>query len=153
MANIAVMLGSYRRLDRYQGLTRLIGGVDEYSGCLERIGTLDIVRIRKLLNIDWPVGSVYIHDGIVAHVEFHHGGIYETNKSRIKNMIEYPDLIGKNPREPDSLELYIEESRLLLGIKRNMTGRYLFMATMYVLDNWEYKIYERLKSSRIRRFV
>lgn len=156
MVNIGYLLGShsgYGALTQSKDLIPVHFGRSSYSGPLEFIGMLNLKRIRKLLNINLRNGHVYIHDGIVAHVAYHHGDIYRTHESKINKMIEYPDFVGINPREPDSLELYVEEGHLLLAINRNQKAGYLFLASMYVLDDWNRKIHDRLRSKRIKRYA
>lgn len=70
----------------------------------------------------------------------------------IPDIIENPDYIGINPNESgDSIELVKQyEDHVLLGIKLDMNGRYLYVSTMY--DVQESKVSRRLHSGRLKKF-
>jgi len=67
----------------------------------------------------------------------------------IPDMIESPDYIGQNPKEPNSVEIYkVISDHVLIAIKLDPSG-YMFLSSMYSLDNGQYKVQKRLKSGRI----
>jgi hypothetical protein len=105
-----------------------------------------------MLNTNIRNGNVYVHDGIVEHIDYHHKNVYRMFETDIRKMIECPDFVGANPKESDSVELYIEKSHLLLAIKSNRKAGYLYLASLFRLDDWNRKIPERLENRRIRRF-
>ena len=69
----------------------------------------------------------------------------------IPDIIANPDYIGINPNESgDSIELVKQyEDHVLLGIKLDMDGRYLYVSTMY--DVQESKVSRRLHSGRLKK--
>ena len=129
------------------------GKLERLKHPLQYVGTLDVKKIRKLLRINFQYGNVYIHKGIVSHVNFHHHLVCDIYLNQISRMLQCPTFVGQNPRESDSIELYVEDSHLLLGIKRNKSSQYLFIATMYVLEDWDRKIRSRMETNRIRRYL
>ena len=70
----------------------------------------------------------------------------------IPDIIANPDYIGINPNESgDSIELVKRyEDNVLLGIKLDTEGQYLYVSTMY--DVRESKVYRRLHSGRLKQF-
>ena len=69
----------------------------------------------------------------------------------IPDIIANPDYIGINPNESgDSIELVKQyDDHVLLGIKLDMDGRYLYVSTMY--DVQESKVSRRLHSGRLKK--
>jgi len=69
----------------------------------------------------------------------------------IPDIIANPDYIGINPNESgDSIELVKQyDDHVLLGIKLDMNGRYLYVSTMY--DVQESKVSRRLHSGRLKK--
>jgi len=70
----------------------------------------------------------------------------------IPDIIANPDYVGINPNEAgDSIELVKRyEDNVLLGIKLNIDGTYLYVSTMY--DVQESKVSRRLHSGRLKKF-
>lgn len=71
----------------------------------------------------------------------------------IPDIISNPDYIGVNPNEPeDSIELVKKYSdNVMLGIKLDTDGKYLYVSTMY--DVQESKISRRLFSGRLKELA
>lgn len=71
----------------------------------------------------------------------------------IPDIISEPDYIGMNPNEKEtSIELIKRyENNVLIGIKLDTDGEYLYVSTMH--DVQESKITRRLHSGRIKEFV
>ncbi len=69
----------------------------------------------------------------------------------IPDIIANPDYIGINTNESgDSIELVKQyDDHVLLGIKLDMDGRYLYVSTMY--DVQESKVSRRLHSGRLKK--
>ena len=152
MATIGSLLQSHkpspRRVDeRFQVLFQ------RESTELVCVGKLDIGRINSLLHMNFRDGKVFIHNGTIDHIESCHRGIYEMYRNRMASLIEFPTMVGKNPTEKDSIELYDLSVHLIMGIKRDRQRGYLFCASMYVLDDWDRKIRDRLAGGRIKRYV
>lgn len=70
----------------------------------------------------------------------------------ISDIIKKPDYIGVNPNENEmSIELIKRyKDNVLVGIKLDMDGEYLYVSTVH--DIQESKIERRLHSGRIKRF-
>lgn len=70
----------------------------------------------------------------------------------IPDIIANPDYIGINPNESGgSIELVKRyEDNVLLGIKLDTDGQYLYVSTMY--DVQESKVSRRLHSGRLKQF-
>ncbi|MCL1949960.1 MAG: PBECR2 nuclease fold domain-containing protein [Turicibacter sp.] len=94
--------------------------------------------------------SVWIHSGVIKHINKRHPGVYQQYGKYISDVISNPDFVGQNPTEPNSVELIkvIEES-VLIAIKLDPSG-YLYLSTFYPLNNGSHKIKKRLKSGRLQ---
>lgn len=122
------------------------------------IGQLDIGKINNILKTSHTISikDVYLFSGAIKHIQKGHPGVLERYKSELQEMCSNPDYVGNNPRQPsDSIELYkkfqidgFEEETLLLAIKQEEYCDF-FVASLYILDNADYKIPKRLKSGRI----
>ena len=117
------------------------------------VGELDIIKIQSLIGINFPVSEVYIYPGAIKHIKRKHPGIWEQYGHSIPIILGQPDYIGKNSKEPNSIELYKQlGENLLLAIKLDPTG-YLFVSSLYDLKNAPAKISKRLASGRIVPYV
>lgn len=67
-------------------------------------------------------------------------------------MLKNSDYVGQNPKEPNSIELYKQIGYVLIADKLDPSG-YLYLSSMYELNNGEHKIKARLKSGRIVPFT
>ncbi|MDQ0418916.1 hypothetical protein J2Z48_003121 [Croceifilum oryzae] len=96
--------------------------------------------------------EVKMYPGSIKHLKKRHPGIFEQYFSMIPNIIGNPDYVGRNPTEPHSIELYkMISDCMLIAIKLDPSG-YLYLASMYDLNNPHTKISKRLKSGRIVSF-
>jgi len=117
------------------------------------VGELDIIKIQSLIGVNFTVSEVYIYPGAIKHIKKKHPGIWEQYGHSIPLILREPDYIGKNPKEPNSIELYKQlGDHLLLAIKLDPTG-YLFVSSLYDLKNAPAKIQKRLASKRIVPYV
>lgn len=113
------------------------------------VGQLDIDKIHNLTGVLLSKNGVYIYPGAIKHIKRRHPGVFEKYGDLIPDIITTPDYVGKNPSEPNSVELYkIVEDHLLLAIKCDPKG-YTYVSSLYSLNNGPYKIQKRLKSGRI----
>lgn len=113
------------------------------------VGELDIKKINLLVGIVFPVSEVYIYPGAIKHIKREHPGIWEQYGHLLPTILEKPDYVGKNPKVPNSIELYKQlGDHMLLAIKLDPTG-YLFVSSLYELNNATVKINKRLASGRI----
>ena len=115
---------------------------------VQTVGKLNIASIKRLTGIDFPVAEVQIYPGAIRHIKRKHPGIIEQYGHLIPDMIEHPDYVGKNPTEPGSVELIkVVTDSLLLAIKLDPKG-YLYVSSLYDLNNAAVKLQKRLKSKR-----
>lgn len=116
------------------------------------VGSLDINKIYSLIGIRFLVSDVYIYPGAIKHIKRQHPGIWEQYGHLLPTIIHSPDYIGRNPKVADSIELYKQiGDHMLLAIKLDPTG-YLFVSSLYELQNATVKIQKRLASQRIVPF-
>ncbi len=59
---------------------------------------------NDVLNIKLPSVSIYVSKGLKKHVRYRHGDCL-SYINKIPDIINHPDYIGKNPNEPNSIEL------------------------------------------------
>ena len=103
---------------------------------------------NEILSINLPCASIYVSKGLTKHIQYRHSNclIYI---DKIPEIIESPDYIGKNPHEPNSVELVkIYEDNIQIGIKMDLDKNYLYVATLY--DIKQSKIERRLNSGRLK---
>jgi hypothetical protein len=123
--------------------------VDPGATTAQLVGKMDTATINSLLGISLPDVEVYMYPGVIKHIKRKHRGIFETFHHLIPDILLNPDYVGKNPKEPHSVELYKRLSPdLLLAIKLDPSG-YLYLSSMYDLNNGETKINKRLASGRV----
>ena len=70
---------------------------------------------------------------------------------QIPTIIQSPDYIGKNPREPNSIELVKKLSdNIMVCIKLDTQNGYLYVASVYNISQG--KVNNRLNSGRLKRY-
>ena len=105
---------------------------------------------NSLLNITLPCAPIYVSDGLSTHMINHNHSNCLDYIDKIPEIISDPDYIGKNPKEPNSLELVkIYEDNVQIGIKLDMSRNYLYVATLFDINQG--KISRRLNSGRLKR--
>lgn len=109
-------------------------------------------KFNDILGIDIKDFEIYRSKGLPSHmVKRKH---YNCLKyiDYIPDIILEPDYIGMNPNEAGkSIELIKRyENNVLVGIKLDSDGEYLYVSTMH--DVQESKITRRLHSGRIKEF-
>ncbi|MGZ4135584.1 MAG: PBECR3 domain-containing polyvalent protein, partial [Tumebacillaceae bacterium] len=122
--------------------------IDPHGTERQVVGFLNATVLNSLLGTNLPDAEVIMYPGFVKHVRKKHPGIFENHYDRIPDIIENPDFVGQNLKEPNSVELYKQVGPLLLAIKLDPTG-YLYLSSMYDLHNGQHKIQKRLQSGRI----
>ena len=118
---------------------------------LLRVGSFT-EKFNNVLGISMEPLEIFRSKGLPAHmVKRKH---YKCLKyiDYIPDIIANPDYIGINPNESgDSIELVKRyEDNVLLGIKLDTDGQYLYVSTMY--DVQESKVSRRLHSGRLKQF-
>lgn len=112
--------------------------VGQYSG-----------EYNELLNIDLPQCSIYMSEGLKKHIESRHNECLQYIE-RIEDIIKEPDYVGKNPKEPNSIEMVkIYDNNIQIGIKLDASNEYLYVATLF--DIKQAKIDRRLYSGRLKK--
>ena len=125
---------------------------DENSSGPLLVGQIDVVKVKKLTGVSFPEQNVFIYPGAVKHINRNHPLVWNRHKYELPNILSNPGYIGKNPKVPNSIELYkFVSDHLLLAIKLDPSG-YLFVSTFYELDNARHKIKKRLASGRIQPY-
>jgi len=121
------------------------------------VANLDVAKINRILgkNVFSETGiptEVWMYPGLKKHVQKRHPGIFEAYHQHIPDIIENPDYVGQNPKEP-GVELYkMINDTILLSINLDPTG-YFYVSSFYDLDNAAVKIQKRLRSGRIKPYV
>jgi len=118
---------------------------------LLRVGSF-MEKFNNVLGTNMEPLEIFRSKGLPAHmVKRKH---YKCLKyiDYIPDIIANPDYIGINPNESgDSIELVKRyEDNVLLGIKLDTEGQYLYVSTMY--DVQESKVSRRLHSGRLKQF-
>lgn len=112
--------------------------VGEYTG-----------EYNNLLNINLPCLPIYASDGLIKHIQARHSNCIGYI-SQIPDIISNPDYVGKNPTEPNSIELVkVYGDNIQIGIKLDVSNNYLYVATLF--DVRQSKINRRLHSGRLKR--
>ena len=105
---------------------------------------------NKQLNINLPIDDIYQSDGLITHIQKQHKG-FECYMPDIPDIIENPDYIGVNPKEPDSIELIkVLKDNILVAVKLDKKNNYLYVASLYDISNS--KLQNRLNSGRIKAY-
>lgn len=112
--------------------------VGEYTG-----------EYNNLLNINLPCVPVYVSDGLKTHMQNHNHANCLQYIPNIPDIISNPDYVGKNPKEPNSIELVkTYADNIQIGIKLDTSKSYLYVATLF--DIKQAKINRRLHSGRLK---
>ncbi|WP_145950345.1 hypothetical protein [Paenibacillus sp. Y412MC10] len=122
--------------------------IDINATDIQTVGKLNVAAIKKLIGIEFPIAEVQLYPGAIKHIKRRHPGIIEQHGHLIPGMLAAPDYIGKNPTEPDSIELVkVVTDSLLLAVKLDPSG-YLYVSSFYDLNNAAVKLQKRLASGR-----
>ena len=111
-----------------------------------------IEEFNKLSGSSLPLQEIYCSKGLPTHLFKRNHSDCIKHIDDIPDIISNPDYIGVNPNEPNSIELIKKyEENILIGIKVDVNGDYLYVATMYVIQ--DAKLDRRLYSGRIKQFA
>lgn len=103
------------------------------------------------LNIKLPILKIVQSSGLEVHIKKKHPG-EEKYLSKVTEILNHPDYIGSNPREPNSIELAkVYADNVLLAIKLDTSKNYYYIASLYSIT--EGKLNNRLKSGRLKKFT
>ncbi|MGO5175252.1 PBECR2 nuclease fold domain-containing protein [Ruminococcus sp. LCP21S3_E8] len=108
-----------------------------------------IDKYNQILNINLPCTTIYVSRGLRKHIQARHTE-FVSYISKIPEIIKSPDYIGKNPKEPNSIELVkVYNDNIQIGIKLDTNKNYLYVATLFDIKTG--KIQRRLNSGRLKR--
>lgn len=126
---------------------------DEKSTSPLIVGQLDLRKVKALTGISFSHSDVYIYPGAVKHINKRHPLVWNQYKHHLYDMISNPDYIGVNPSILNSIELYkVLNDTVLLALKLDPSG-YVFVSTLYEVNNAAHKIKKRLASGRVQPYV
>lgn len=95
-----------------------------------------------------PCGPIYQSEGLAIHVKKHHPETKDSIMLNIPNIISSPDYIGKNPKEPNSIELVKDIGKnTKVWVKLDTKNEYLYVASIFEIK--EGKLNNRLNSGRL----
>lgn len=115
---------------------------------LKKVGKYKLIY-NNLLNTNLPISEIYVSDGLNKHILRRHPNCQKYIK-KIPEIINNPDYIGKNPKEPNSIELVkVFNNNIQIGIKLDTNKNYLYVATLF--DIKESKVQRRLNSGRLKK--
>lgn len=107
-------------------------------------------EFNKILGINLPIDNIYISNGLDKHIQRRHPNCTQYI-DKIPLIISEPDYIGKNPKEPNSIELVkVFDNNIQIGIKLDTNKNYLYVATLFDIN--DSKIQRRLNSGRLKNF-
>lgn len=117
---------------------------------LQKVGKYN-KKWNEKLEYDINDMDIYISNGLKQHMKKRKHFKALKYIENISDIINNPDYIGKNPNENGmSMELVKEyDDNILVGIKLDCDGEYLYISTMF--DIQESKIKRRLHSGRLKK--
>ena len=116
---------------------------------LTRVGKFQNDYNRKL-NINLPILDIYQDSGLYHHIKNRHPNCIKY-LDKITDILLSPDYIGKNPKEPNSIELIKNlGDNLQIAIKLDFNNNYYYIATLHEISN--VKINKRLNNGRLKKF-
>lgn len=105
---------------------------------------------NKKLHIDLPCLKIYQSKGLEKHIQKRHPSCIQY-MNNISDIINNPDYIGMNPKEPNSIELIKNYGLdIQIAVKLNTDNDYYYVASLYNVSSAKMK--NRLKIGRIIQF-
>ncbi len=110
-------------------------------------------KLNDVIGSNMPLQKIYRSKGLPAHLIKRNHFFCLKHIDDIPDIIKNPDYVGINPNEGDNtIELIkVLDKNILVGIKLNTDENYLYVSTMY--DVQESKLIRRLHSGRLIKFV
>lgn len=106
---------------------------------------------NQILGLDLPCLDIFQSDGLIKHIQNRHPSCVRYMES-IQEIILYPDYVGSNPNEPNSIELIkIYSENIQIAVKLDISENYFYVASLY--DISDKKIENRLHSGRIKKVI
>ncbi len=117
---------------------------------------MDIVGTYKeefnnKLGVSLPIGNIYKSDGFIKHIQKRHAN-YVNYIGNIPDIINNPDYIGTNTKEPNSIELIkvYPQDNIQIAVKLDISQNSLYVASLYPIS--QSKLNNRLNSGRIKKY-
>lgn len=108
-----------------------------------------ISKFNTLTGQTLPPGVIYQSDGLLTHVQKRHPDQIG-NLAHVSNVISAPDYIGKNPKEPNSIELVkILGGNVMVCVKLDISRGYYYVASVFEISTA--KLNNRLNSGRLKK--
>ena len=103
------------------------------------------------LNTQLPCLKIMQSNGLIKHISKKHPNQIKYLKN-VKDILDNPDYIGVNPKEPDSIELVkVYADNILIAIKLDYNNGYYYLASLYDISNG--KVNNRLNSGRLKKYL
>lgn len=107
-------------------------------------------RYNELLSLDLPCTEILQSEGLIKHIEKRHPDCVQYIE-KIPEILESPDYIGTNSKEPDSIEIVKQlDKNILVAIKLDKKDEHLYVASLYDINNG--KVERRINSGRIKKY-
>ncbi|MHC1748212.1 MAG: hypothetical protein AB9856_07470 [Cellulosilyticaceae bacterium] len=107
-------------------------------------------KFNDLLSCTLPVVDIMQSVGLEVHIRNRHPNCVNYI-GKIGEIIEAPDYVGINKKEPSSIELVKKyDDHILIAIKLDKDSNGLYVASLYEVK--DSKISKRLHSGRLKRF-
>lgn len=120
------------------------------SNKLSKIGKLN-QKYNTNLNANLPCLDIFQSDGLETHVAKNHPNQLQY-LNNVADILNNPDYIGMNPKEPNSIELIKKYGDdILIAIKLDKGNNYYYLASLYDISTS--KINSRIKSGRLKNFT
>ena len=104
---------------------------------------------NKQLDISLPTGIIYRSSRLINHIQLRHPD-FVGYIDKLPEILLNPDYIGKNPKEPDSMELVkVFSDNILVAIKLDVKNNYLYVASLYNISDG--KLHNRIHSGRLKK--
>lgn len=104
---------------------------------------------NKQLDISLPTGIIYRSSRLINHIQRRHPD-FVGYIDKLPEILLNPDYIGKNPKEPDSMELVkVFSDNILVAIKLDVKNNYLYVASLYNISDG--KLHNRIHSGRLKK--
>lgn len=108
-----------------------------------------ISKFNTLTGQTLPLGVIYQSAGLLTHVLKRHPKEVN-NLNYVSSIISSPDYIGKNPNEPNSIELVkVLGGNLMVCVKLDVSRDYYYVASVFEIS--QAKLNNRLNSGRLKK--
>ncbi len=125
-------------------------GDNKMAASLTKIGIYKNEYNIKL-SVSLPCLDIMQSSGLAVHVQKNHPNQIQY-LNNIQDILNYPDYIGMNPNQPNSIELIkCYSDNILIAIKLDIANNYYYIASLY--DVTQAKINNNLNSGRLKNYT